>query len=170
MPITLAFCIGLITVQYNSDSTFKFDGYRIDNLLDLKDSTLASINRDSIVRRSTNARKESFNINIPTNLIIINKIRFTNKFSLGVGFRYMFNSNFKPYFFTDAIYEFTPKISSDLHIAYGGYARLNLGLAFTYNSKAWFFKIGSNSLQGFVSPKNTYGQGAFISIAKKFIR
>lgn len=156
------------SVQYSSDSTFKFDGYHIDNLLDLKDSTLSSINRDSIVRRATNAHKESFNVNIPTNLIIINKIRFTNKFSLGVGFRYMFNSNFKPYFFTDAIYEFTPKITTDLHIAYGGYGRLNVGLAFTYNSNAWFFKIGSNSLQGFVSPKNTYGQGAFVSIAKKF--
>lgn len=86
------------SVQYSSDSTFKFDGYHINNLLDLKDSTLASINRDSIIRTTTNAHKESFNVNIPTNLLIINKIRFTNKFVLGTGFRYLFNSNFKPYF------------------------------------------------------------------------
>ena len=81
------------SVQYNSDSIFKFSGYQIDNLLDLQDSTLASINRDSVIKVTTNARKESFNVNIPTNLLIINKIRFTSKFVLGTGFRYLFNSN-----------------------------------------------------------------------------
>lgn len=158
------------SVQYSSDSSFKFDGYHINNLLDLKDSTISAINRDSVVKNTTNAHKESFNVNIPTNLLIINKIRFTNKFVLGTGFRFLFSSNFKPYFFTDAEYEFTSKITGALHIGYGGYSKLNVGLAFTYNSPSWFFKIGSNSLQGYISPKNTYGQGAFISIAKKFKR
>lgn len=158
------------SVQYSSDSTFKFDGYHIDNLLDLKDSTLAAINRDTVIKNTTNAHKESFNVNIPTNLLIINKIRFTNKFVLGTGFRYLFSSNFKPYFFTDAEYQITSKITGALHIGYGGYSKLNVGLAFTYSSPSWFFKLGSNSLQGYISPKNTYGQGAFISIAKKFKR
>lgn len=158
------------SIQYSSDSTFKFDGYHIDNLLDLKDTTLAAINRDSIIKTTTNARKESFNVNIPTNLLIINKIRFTDKFVLGVGFRYLFNSNFKPYFFTDAEYQLTKKITGALHIAYGGYSKLNVGLAFSYSSPSWFFRIGSNSLQGYISPSNTYGQGAFVSIAKKFKR
>ena len=158
------------SVQYSSDSTFKFDGYRIDNLLDLQDSTLSAINRDSIIKTTTNARQESFNVNIPTNLLIINKIQFTNKFYLAVGFRYLFNSNFKPYFFTDAEYHFTQKIIGALHVAYGGYSKLNVGLAFSYVSKSWFFRIGSNSLQGYISPTNTYGQGAFVSIAKKFKR
>lgn len=158
------------SVQYSSDSTFTFSGYHIDNILDLQDSTLAAINRDSIIKTTSNAHKESFNVNIPTNLLIINKIRFSKRFVLGTGFRYLFNSNFKPYFFTDAEFEFTPKITGALHVGYGGYARLNLGLAFTYNSPGWFFKLGSNSLQGYISPSNTYGQGAFISIAKKFKR
>ena len=113
-------------------------------------------------------RKESFNVNIPTNLLIINKIRFSNKFVLGTGFRFLFNSNFKPYFFADAEYQLTLKITGALHVGYGGYTKLNIGLAFTYASPSWFFKLGSNSIQGYISPKNTYGQGAFISIAKKF--
>lgn len=158
------------SVQYNSDSTFSFDGYHINNLVDLKDSTLASINRDTIIKNTTNARQESFNVNIPTNLLIINKIRFSDKFVLGTGFRYLFNSNFKPYFFTDAEYQLSNKVKGVLHVGYGGYAKLNLGLAFMYTSQNWFLKIGSNSLQGYISPKNTYGQGAFISIAKKFKR
>ena len=158
------------SVQYSSDSTIKFDGYHIHNLFDLKDSTLASINRDTIVHKLSNARKEPFNVNIPANLILINKIKFTDKFTLGLGFRYLFNSNFKPYFFTDAEYQITPKLTGALHIGYGGYSKLNIGLAFSYNTKDWYLKIGSNSLQGYISPKNTYGQGAFLSLAKKFKR
>ena len=158
------------SVQYSSDSSIKFNGYHIRNLFDLKDSTLSSINRDTIVRKLTNARKEPFNVNIPANLILINKIKFTDKFTLGLGFRYLFNSNFKPYFFTDAEYQFTSKLTGALHIGYGGYSKLNIGLAFSYNTKDWYFKIGSNSLQGYISPKNTYGQGAFLSLAKKFKR
>lgn len=156
------------SVQYSSDSTFKFDGYHIDNLLDLQDSTLSAINKDSIIKKSTNARTESFNVNIPTNLLIINKIRFTNKLVLGTGFRYLFNSNFKPYGFIDIEYEFSKKITTTFHVGYGGYSRLNFGVAFIYSTPQWFVKIGSNSIQGYISPKNTYGQGAFISIAKKF--
>lgn len=156
------------SVQYSSDSSFRFSGYQVDNLLDLQDSTLAAINQDTIIRNTTNAHKEAFNVNIPTNLLIINKIIFTDKFALSTGFRYLFNSNFKPYFFADAEYNFTPRFSTALHVGYGGYARLGVGLTLQYNSPGFYVKVGSNSLQGYISPKTTYGQGAFISIAKKF--
>ena len=156
------------SVQYSSDSIIKFDGYHVNNLFDLKDSTLSAINRDTILRRATNTHKEPFNVNIPTNLIIINKIKFTNKFALSVGFRYLFNSNFKPYIFTVASYNFTPKLMGDFHLAYGGYSKLSIGLAFTYNAKLWYVKLGSNGLQGLVLPTKTYGQSLFFSVAKKF--
>ena len=156
------------SVQYNSDSTIKFNGYQVHNLFDLKDSTLSAINRDTILRKTTNVHKEPFNVNIPANLIIINKIIFTNKFALSVGFRHLFNSNFKPYLFTDAAYNFTPKLTGDFHVAYGGYSKLSIGLSFTYNTKLWYVKIGSNGLQGLILPTKTYGQSLFFSIAKKF--
>ena len=38
------------SVQYRSDSVIKYSGYQINNLFDLKDSTLSSINRDTIVQ------------------------------------------------------------------------------------------------------------------------
>lgn len=156
------------SIQYNSDSVFKFNGYHIDNLLDLKDSTLSTINQNSIIQKTSNAHRESFNVNIPANLLIINKIIVTNKFAWSIGFRYLFSSNFKPYGFMDFEYKFTPKITSALHLGYGGYSRLNVGLAFMYNTKNWYLKVGSNSIQGFILPKKTFGQGAFISLARKF--
>lgn len=156
------------SVQYSSDSVFKFNGYHIDNLLDLKDSTLSSINKDTIIQKTSNAHREAFNVNIPANLLIINKIIFTNQIAVSTGFRYLFNSNFKPYAFIDFEYKFNPKFTSALHVGYGGYSRLNVGLALMYSTPNWYLKLGSNSLQGFIYPKKTFGQGVFITVAKKF--
>lgn len=156
------------SVQYSSDSVFKFDGYHINNVLDLKDSTLQKINSDSLLRKATNARQEEFNTNIPTNLIIINKIYFTRMFALNTGFRYIFHANYKPYVFAEPEYKIANRFIIGVHIGYGGYTRLNTGLSFIYNSNKWFFKIGTNCLQGYIAPKKTYGQGLYFSVAKKF--
>lgn len=156
------------SAQYSSDSIIKFDGYHINNILDLKDSTLQKVNTDSVLRKATNARQEEFNTNIPTNLIIINKINFNRMFALNTGFRYIFHANYKPYVFLESEYKITNRFMVSIHVGYGGYARLNTGLSLVYNSNKWFFKLGSNSLQGYILPKQTYGQGLYFSIAKKF--
>ena len=156
------------SVQYSSDSTLRFSGYSVNNILDLKDSTLNRINRDSLLRGLTNARRENFNTNIPTNLVIINKIYFgTGAFCLQTGFRYIFNANYKPYIFVEPEYRLK-NLTFGLHTGYGGYVRLNVGASVTWTNKNWFLRIGSNSLQGYIAPKISSGQGLFFSLAKKF--
>lgn len=156
------------SVQYSSDSLITFQGYKIDNILDLQDSTLNKINQDTILQNIVNGRKENFNVNIPTNLVIINKTYFGDlRFVLNTGFRYIFNANYRPYFFIEPEYKVN-KFNFSLHTGYGGYSRLNVGLAVTYSNKNFFLKLGSNSLQGFIAPKSAYGQGVFLSVAKKF--
>lgn len=155
------------SVQYSSDSSLRYTGYNIHNINDLKDSTISRINSDSLLRKITNARHEDFNVNIPTNLVIINKIYFSTKFCLGTGFRYIFNANYEPYVFMEP--ELTHKnMSFCLHTGYGGYVKLNVGASVTWNSKGWFLRLGSNSLQGYFFPKTAFGQGVFLSLAKKF--
>lgn len=155
------------SVQYNSDSTLKFSGYRVNNIVDLKDSTLNRINSDSLLLSLTNARREPFNVNIPTNLVLINKIYFgSQKFCLSTGFRHVFNANFKPYVFIEPEYKYKNMIFA-FHTGYGGYVRLNVGASVSWNSKGWFIKLGSNSLQGYILPKYTTGQGLYFSLAKK---
>lgn len=155
------------SVQYSSDSVLRYTGYNIKNLFDLKDSTLNRINSDSLLRKLSNARTEDFNVNIPTNLVIINKIFFSEKFTLAAGFRYIFNANYKPYGFIEPEYRYKNVIFG-LHTGYGGYVRLNVGASVTWNSKGWFLRLGSNSLQGYFVPKSAFGMGLFCSVAKKF--
>jgi hypothetical protein len=156
------------SIQYSSDSVIKFDGYHINNIADLKDSTLQKINTDSALRQITNARQERFNTNIPTNLIIINKIYFSRSFSFLTGFRYIFHANYKPYVFMEPEFIIANRLTVGVHFGYGGYTRFNCGLALMYNNKNWFIRLGSNSLQGYIVPKTSYGQGVYFSIAKKF--
>ena len=156
------------SVQYSSDSVLKFTGYHITNIIDLKDSTLNRIDSDSLLRSLTNARKESFNVNIPTNLVIINKIYFgKQRFCLLTGFRHVFNANFTPYIFVEPTFKYK-NVTFALHTGYGGYVRLNIGTSVTWNTKSWYLKVGSNSIQGYILPKYSSGQGLFFSLAKKF--
>ncbi len=156
------------SVQYSSTETYKYTGYQVNSITDLKDSTLNRINRDTLLTNLSNAHKENFNVNIPTNLVIINKIYFDKmKFCLGTGFRYIFNANYKGYVFIEPEYKYK-KVSFSLHAGYGGYVRLNIGLWMMWNNKDWYLRLGSNSLQGYILPKSAYGQALFFSLAKKF--
>jgi len=156
------------SIQYSSDSSLHFIGYKINNLNDLKDSTINRLNKDSLLRNLSNERLEGFNMNIPTNLILINKIYFGKElFSLSTGFRYIFNANYKPYLFIEPEYKLK-NLTFTLHTGYGGYVRFNIGASIILNTENWFIKIGSNSLQGFILPKSVFAQALYLSFAKKF--
>lgn len=156
------------SARYSTDSVLQFNGYHINSINDLKDSTLNKINTDSILKKITNARKGPFNTNIPANLILYNKIYFGNmKFSLGTGFRYIFNANYKPYLFVEPAYQFSRHFQGNLHIGYGGYSLFNCGFSIMYQTNQWHFYIGSNNMQGWILPKISYGQGFYFMISKK---
>jgi hypothetical protein len=154
------------SVQYSSDSTLNFSGYKVRNIYDLKDSTLNRLNGDSLVRNLSNARTEDFNVNIPTNLVIINRMYLTSHLNALVGFRHIFNANYVPYIFLEPEYR-VKNVTFALHAGYGGYVKLNIGASATWSSAGWFLRVGSNSLQGYLLPRSAYGQGLFLSFAKK---
>ena len=154
------------SVQNSSDSTFRYTGYNIHNLNDLKDSTLKKINSDSLLHKLAHTRKRAFNTALPANLVVINKFFFSNRFSLSLGLRYVFAANYRPYIFLEPEFR-RKKFIFGLHTGYGGYARLNVGASVTLHIKDWFLKLGSNSLQGYVIPNSAFSQGVFCSIAKK---
>ena len=155
------------SVQYSSDSSLHFSGYTIKTISDLKDSTLRRIDSDSLLRTLSNARTENFNVNIPSNLVIINRIYFSDRFCLLAGFRHIFNANYVPYVFVEPEYK-VKKVSFTIHTGYGGYVKLNVGASLTWNCSGWFLRFGSHSLQGYFFPKTAFGQGLYLCLAKKF--
>ena len=155
------------SVQYSSDSVYHYTGYSVENINDLRDTTLGNLTRDSILNRLLNNYSKNFNVNIPTNLILINKIYFGDeKFCFSFGFRHIFNANYIPYVFVEPEYRYK-HVTFGFHTGYGGYTRLNVGASAAWNFPGWYLKIGSNSLQGFIFPKSTSGQGIYLTLAKK---
>ncbi|HQQ93618.1 MAG TPA: DUF5723 family protein [Bacteroidia bacterium] len=155
------------SVQYSSDSVYNYKGYSVNDINDLRDTTLGNLTRDSIRERLLNNYSKNFNVNIPTNLILINKIYFgQQKFCFSFGFRHIFNANYIPYVFVEPEYRYR-NFTFGFHSGYGGYTRLNVGLSAAWNSDGWFIKLGSNSLQGFLLPSKTSGQGIYLTLAKK---
>jgi hypothetical protein len=155
------------TVHYTVDSLFKFDGYNINNLSDLSDSTFSAINRDSTLNAISEVVNEKIITNLPMNFLVIHQIDFNKKYSLRVGLRHIFNGNYKPFLFLDNRFKFTRSVSAGLMLSYGGYGKFSSGLYFEINLKEkWFVKIGSNSLQGFIDTKNSIGQSAYLTLSK----
>lgn len=161
------------SVQYSSDSVYNYEGYSVTSIEDLRDTTLANLTRDSLVERLVNNYSSNFNVNIPTNLVILNKVHFGSyspfgqySYALSFGFRHIFNANYIPYVFIEPEYNYR-NYSFAAHVGYGGYMRLNVGASVCLNLPGWFFRLGSNSLQGFVLPAKTSGQGVYMTVAKK---
>lgn len=153
------------SAQYSSDSSLHFSGLTIRNISDLRDSTIASINRDTLLRNLANARNEDFNVNIPANLLLFNKWYFgaRERFVFSAGFRYVFNANYKGYIFMEPEYR-VGDCSFVLHTGYGGYARFNVGASASYIGPRWFVRLGSNALQGLVFRKKVFAQGVFFCL------
>lgn len=161
------------SVQYSSDSVYNYEGYSVTSIEDLRDTTLGNLTRDSLIERLVNNYSSNFNVNIPTNLIIMNKMYFGDfspfgqyRYCLSFGFRHIFNANYIPYVFIEPEYNHR-NFSFGAHLGYGGYMRLNIGASVCLNLPGWFFRIGSNSLQGFILPAKTSGQGIYMTLAKK---
>ncbi len=157
------------TMQYTVDSLFTFSGFNIDNLLELGDSTLNAISRDSILNNSTELKTASVNTNLPMNFILVHQVDFTKRYSFRVGVRNIFNGNYKPFFFIDNRFAINKNFSLGGLVSYGGYGKFSGGIYAEFNVKdQFYFKAGSNAIQGFVMPDKTLGQSVYLTISKKF--
>lgn len=157
------------TLNYTADSTFNYSGVYINDIFALKDSTLNAISLDSITESATNLDRAKSSTNLPVTFLIIHKIRFSKLFEFTTGFRHLFNANYKPYLFTEGTFYFADKLSINTHLGFGGYGKLSGGLGLSSTIKKHLvIKLGSNSIQGIISPKKSLGQSAYVSLSYKF--
>lgn len=157
------------TLNYITDSTFIFKGVKIDDIFNLNDSTLNGISLDSINENSTNLDRSKNATNLPVSFLVYHKIRVNSFFEFCNGFRHLFNANYKPYLFAEAIFTFKNNFILGSHIGFGGYGKLNGGINITATSKKGFkLRIGTNSLQFLIMPQRSLGMGGFISFSYNY--
>jgi len=156
------------SLTYSTDSTYHYTGYKVENLFDLQDSTFKSNSTSDIANNNLNIRHKGYSTTIPAT-INISTNTFYGKFNFIKGFRYMFNANYKGLFYVKGNYFITPKVMLGITVGYGGYSNFNYGIEVAAMlGKSFSLHAGSNNVEGFLVPKNTTAQGAFMVIKKHF--
>ncbi|MEO8759814.1 MAG: DUF5723 family protein, partial [Bacteroidia bacterium] len=155
------------TVNYQADTNYSFKGVTSNNIFQLNDGSVKNLSKDSLVKHLTKNGKQTLSTNLPMTLFILHSIKFSNLFALNVGFRSLFNANYKPYVYADGQFALTKSFTATANIGYGGYGKLSGGINLQYQIKTFFIRLGSNAIQGYVLPKQSLGQGLFFSLTKK---
>jgi hypothetical protein len=155
------------TMNLNFDTNYIYKGVTINNLFAISDTSIKQLSKDSLTKKLIHTTKQRTSVNLPTSFLIIHSIKFNDFFTLNNGFRHIFQGNYVPYIFAEGVFHINKNLSATLHTGAGGYGKFTVGLNAEYKVKSWFIRAGSNALQGYISPKNTLGQGLFFSISKK---
>ncbi len=166
--------IGLLRFNKNSlylnqDSTFHFEGFQINTIYDLQDSTFSATSQDSIINNIAPFKKQAVTYTLPAVLLINYRLQLSKKFALAEGVRYVYNGNYNLLLYAKADYWINKKMNVSATFAWGGYGNFNYGFGFYGNiGKGYMIYLGSNNLEGIVAPKKTGGLGAYVSLVKNF--
>jgi len=153
----------------NQDSLFHYDGFHVNSVYDLQDSTFASTSQDSIINSVAPFKNQSFSVTLPSVLNLSYEIQFNEHFLLVEGIRYVFNGNYNLLAYVKGNFIINPKFTISATVGYGGYGKFNYGLgAFANLGKGFIIYAGSSNLEGFITPKKASGQAAYISLVKNF--
>jgi len=166
--------IGLIrfnkkTLYLNQDSTFHFEGFQINNIYDLQDSTFANTSQDSIINKVAPFKKQAVTYTLPSVLTIMYHLQLSKRFALTEGIRYVYNGNYNLLLFAKADYWLNKKMNVSATVGWGGYGNFNYGVGLYGNlGKGYMIQVGSNNIEGFILPAKTAGMGAYVSLVKNF--
>jgi len=153
----------------NQDSTFHFSGFQVSSVYDLQDSTFANTSQDSIINSIVPFKNQSFSVTLPSVLNLSYETRLGKHFEMIEGIRYVFNGNYHLLAYVKGNFIINPKFSVSGTFGYGGYGKFNYGLGMFANlGKGFVVYAGSTNLEGFIAPKKTAGQSAYISLVKNF--
>lgn len=157
------------SLYLNQDSVFHYTGFHVNSIYDLQDSTFANTSQDSIISAIAPFKKQSFSVTLPSTLNLSYETQFNEHFEMIEGIRYVFNGNYHLLGYIKGNFIINPKFALSATFGYGGYGKFNYGLGTFVNlGKGFIIYAGSNNLEGFIAPKKTAGQSAYISIVKNF--
>lgn len=157
------------TIVRSQDSSFSYSGFEINGIYDLKDSTLGSRIKDSLLETIIPHKKHSYAVTLPAVLDLSFGTALSDKIHIQEGIKYIFNANYKLLFYVKGKFFITPKLLLSTTFAHGGYGNFNYGFGVSaLLGERFIIYAGSNNIEGFIAPKKTGGQAAYLTLIKKF--
>jgi hypothetical protein len=153
---------------YSMDSLYYFDGVEVENLFNAGDSSLNHFSADSVFAAITEMRTQSFTTSLPAS-VHIKQTTYYRNFEFTKGFRYMFNANYKGFYYLEGIYHFPNRLNAGINAGFGGYGKFSFGASVNKElGQGLYIGAASRHLEGVVAPKRFGGMGAFVTIRQKF--
>ena len=133
-------------------------------------ASTSEVSKDSIIDNiSTSNEKGNYSISLPTAVNINYSKVFNEKWKINIGVYHKILSNYFPLISTNYYYYFNKKFVAKAHISYGGYGKLNTGLAIAKSFSTYFdIFIGTNNLETFIVPSSSYSSSGFIGLKAYF--
>jgi hypothetical protein len=156
------------TETYFGDSNYVFKGEEVKDINQFFSSGFNKYNRDSLLKNNFVLSKKSKIAVIPASFTLGNYWYFTKKYYAGLFVNYVFNSDYRAYFYTEQYWQPNKTLTFNGHLGYGGFNKLNIGAGITINMKNKFvIATGSNQLLGLLFPNQFGSEGAYLSLVKK---
>lgn len=154
----------------HNDTALHFEGLSIDNLFDIGDSLVNSLDADSI---KTDMGFITENIDYSTPLPAMIHLGYTHKTKenlyINAGFAYRMAANYSPYIYVGTEHKFKGEFNINTRFAWGGYGTYNIGLGLSKQfGKAFKVNLGTNNLEGLLITKAANGVGAYINLIGYF--
>ena len=131
---------------------------------------VSGLSQDSIIDNlSTKNEKGGYNIAMPASVNINYTKVINEKWKVNLGIYQKILSNYYPLISVNGYYYFNPKFVARAHVSYGGYGKLNTGLAISKSVKNYFdIFIGTNNIEAFIIPSSSYSTSGFLGLKAYF--
>ncbi len=164
------------SLKHSSDTTWRFEGIEIDDILTLEDSILQLTIDSSLNYYEPILNRGVYATFLPTTLHLSLFQQKNDKLFFTAGIISRIFANYTAYIYLKPGYILRLRSAQVLRnkfiftstFAYGGYGRLNLGLGAQLIAGGFALSIGTNNLEGIIFPKLLGGNSAYLSVRKGF--
>lgn len=113
--------------------------------------------------------EDNFTVALPAQIHLQYKQYLGKKTAALLGVEYYVAAKHIPAFHFNISQEIAPWLALRGGVNLLGYSKIgvNVNASATF-AKSWFFNLGSDHIEGLLAPKNTFGQGAYVSLGKGF--
>jgi hypothetical protein len=155
------------TVHNYVDTTFRFDGFQINNIFAIQDSTFSNISANTITDHLKSENKTQLMV-LPFTIHATYLYPLNQKNYLTADLNYKYWATYIPKLIVSYGYKFTQCVSAEVSAGYGGYGQLHAGLNAKFSCKDLQLRVGASDLLGFIAPSSFSNQGAYILGAYTF--
>jgi hypothetical protein len=153
-----------------NDTAIHFEGLSIDNLFQIGDSLVNSLNADSIKTDMGFITEDmSYSTPLPSMIHLGYTHKTKDNLRINAGFAYRMAANYSPYIYVGTEHLFKGNFNINTRFAWGGYGTYNIGLGLSKQfGKGFKVNLGTNNLEGLLITKAANGVGAYINLIGYF--